>query len=194
MLAWGKSNPGKLNYASAGAGGAFHLGGEMLEEIARLEMVHIHYRGGSPAVTDLTVGNVYMMFEMIPVALPYLKVSPPKARALAVANDKRLPQLPDVPTFAELGVKGMEMSNWFGIVAPKRTPPAVVAKLNDAINKALKEPDLNERITSQGNVAGRGSPKDFADSSPLKAHAGARSRERRTFVLSGPAQGNENDL
>ncbi|BEP64406.1 tripartite tricarboxylate transporter substrate binding protein (plasmid) [Variovorax sp. V213] len=162
LVSWGKANPGQLNYASAGAGGAFHLAGEMLEEIAGLQMVHVPYRGGGPATTDLIAGNVNFMFDMIPASLPYLKATPPKARALAVANDKRLPQLPDVPTFAELGVKGMEMSNWFGIVAPKGTPPAIVAKLNDAINKALYEPDLAERITSQGNIVGGGTPEAFA--------------------------------
>lgn len=162
LVAWGKANPGKLNYASAGAGGAFHLAGEMLEDVAGLQMVHIPYRGGGPATTDLIAGNVNLMFDMIPASLPYLRATPPKARALAVANDKRLAQLPDVPTFAELGVKDMEMSNWFGVVAPKGTPPAIVAKLNDAINKALKEPDVAERITSQGNVVGGGTPEEFA--------------------------------
>jgi len=162
LVAWGKANPGKLNYASAGPGGAFHLAGEMLEDVAGLQMVHIPYKGGAPATTDLIAGNVNFMFDMVPAAMPYLKATPPKARALAVANDKRLAQLPDVPTFSELGVKGMEMSNWFGIVAPKGTPPAIVAKLNDAINKALKEPDLTERITSQGNVVGGGTPEEFA--------------------------------
>jgi len=161
LVKWGKANPGKLNYASAGAGGAFHLAGELLEDAAGLQMVHIPYRGGGPATTDLIAGNVNFMFDMIPASLPYLKASPPKARALAIANEKRLPQLPDVPTFAELGVKGMEVSNWFGIVAPKGTPPAVVAKLNAAINRALKEPDLAERITSQGNVIGGGTPEEF---------------------------------
>ena len=162
LVAWGKANPGKLNYASAGPGGAFHLAGEMLEDVAGLQMVHIPYKGGAPATTDLIAGNVNFMFDMVPAAMPYLKATPPKARALAVANEKRLAQLPDVPTFSELGVKGMEMSNWFGIVAPKGTPPAIVAKLNDAINKALKEPDLTERITSQGNVVGGGTPEEFA--------------------------------
>lgn len=162
LVAWGKANPGKLNYASAGPGGAFHLAGEMLEDVAGLQMVHIPYKGGAPATTDLIAGNVNFMFDMVPAVLPYLKANPPKARALAVANETRLPQLPDVPTFAELGVKGMEMSNWFGIVAPKGTPPAIVAKLNDAINKALKSPDLAERITSQGNVVGGGTPEEFA--------------------------------
>jgi tripartite-type tricarboxylate transporter receptor subunit TctC len=90
----------------------------------------------------------------------YIKAG--KMRALAVTTDKRLPSLPEVPTFAELGINGMEISNWFGIVAPKGTPPAIVAKLNEAINKALQEPDLARRITEPGNVIGGGPPEAFA--------------------------------
>ena len=156
-----KANPGKLSYASAGSGGSFHLAGEMLEDAIGTKMVHIPYRGGGPATNDLIAGTVDFMFEMVPASLPYLKASPARMRALAVAADKRLPQLPDVPTFAELGVKDMEMSNWFGIVAPKGTPDTIVEKLNQAINRALKEPDLAQRITSAGNVIGGGTPGEF---------------------------------
>lgn len=162
LVSYGKANPGKLSYASAGAGGAFHLAGEMMEDAVGLKMLHVPYKGGGPATTDMLAGNVSFMFDMIPASLPYARANPPKARALVVANDKRLPQYPDVPTFAELGVPGMEMSNWFGIVAPKGTPNAVVAKLNDAVNRALKDPEIAERITSQGNVIGGGSPEAFA--------------------------------
>ena len=162
LASMAKSKPGSVNYASAGNGGAFHLAGELLEDALGAAMVHIPYRGGGPATTDLIAGTVNFMFDMVPASLPYTKASPPKARALAVAADKRLPQYPDVPTFAELGIKNFEVSNWFGLVAPKNTPAPVVAKLNDALNKALREPDLAERITSQGNIIGGGTPEQFA--------------------------------
>ena len=162
LLAFAKSNPGKLSYGSAGTGGAYHLAGELIKDATGTFTVHIPYRGGGPATTDLIAGQVDYMFDMLPSAMTYLKSTPPRMRALAVATDKRLPQIPDVPTFAELGLKGMEMSNWFGMVVPKGTPPAIVAKLNAAMNRALKEPDMIERIAGQGNIIGGGTPEDFA--------------------------------
>ena len=162
LLAWGRANPGKLNYASAGAGGAFHLAGELLEDATAIPMVHVPYKGGGPATTDMLAGNVHFMFDMIPASLPYVKGNPPKARALAVATDKRMALMPDVPTFAEQGLKGLEVSNWFGLIAPKGTPKAIVNKLNDELNKSLFDPELSERITSQGNLVGAGTPEAFA--------------------------------
>lgn len=162
MLA-AKARPGAMSYASAGSGGAFHLAGEMFKASAGVFSVHIPYRGGGPATNDLLGGTVDYMFDMVPAAMGYLTSSPPKMRALAVANDKRLPSLPDVPTFAELGVKDMTISNWFGIVAPKGTPKPVIARLNQAINQALREPDLAQRITTPGNIIGGGSPESFAN-------------------------------
>lgn len=161
LIAASKAAPGKLSYASAGAGGAFHLAGEMLNLATGTDAAHIPYRGGGPATNDLLGGTVDYMFDMVPAALGYLKASPPRMRALAVASTSRLPSLPEVPTFAELGLRELEMSNWFGIVAPKGTPAPVVARLNEAINKALKEPDLARRITDPGNLVGGGSPEDF---------------------------------
>ncbi len=163
LIAASKAAPGKMSYASAGSGGAYHLAGEMFNAAVGTSALHIPYRGGSPATNDLLAGTVDYMFDMVPSTLGYVKATPPKMRAIALAHDKRLPALPDVPTFAELGFKNMEISNWLGIVAPKGTPPAIVNKLNQAINKALQEPDLAQRITSMGNVIGGGSPQDFAN-------------------------------
>lgn len=157
-----KAKPGKMSYASAGSGGSFHLAGEMFKANAGVFAVHVPYRGGGPAINDLLSGQVDYMFEMLPSAMPYLKSTPAKMRPLAVAHEKRLPSLPDVPTFAEAGIKGMEISNWFGVVAPKGTPKPIVDKLNQAINRALQEPDLAQRITTPGNVIGGGSPEEFA--------------------------------
>ena len=160
FAAWAKANSGKVTYASAGSGGVYHLAGEVLEDELGAKMIHVPYKGGGPATNDLLGGTVDFMFDMLPAATGYLKASPPRMRALAVATDKRLPQLPDVPTFAELGFKGMEMSNWFGVIGPKGIPPAIVAKLNAALNKALADPDIAQRITGPGNVIGGGAPHD----------------------------------
>jgi tripartite-type tricarboxylate transporter receptor subunit TctC len=163
LIAASKAAPGKLSYASAGSGGSFHLAGELFNIVSATDAVHIPYRGGGPATNDLLGGTVHYMFDMLPASMGYIKAEPQRMRPLALAHDRRLPSLPDVPTFAELGIKDMEISNWFGIVAPKGTPPAIVARLNQAINKALQEPDLVKRITDPGNVVGGGTPQDFAN-------------------------------
>ena len=161
LIAHLKASPGKMSYASAGSGGSFHLAGEMFKSATGVFALHIPYRGGGPATNDLLAGQVDYMFDMVPAAMPYVKAASPKLRPLAVANDKRLPSLPDVPTFAELGVKDMEISNWFGIVAPKATPKPIIAKLNQAINRALQEPEMVQRVTGPGNVIGGGEPEAF---------------------------------
>jgi tripartite-type tricarboxylate transporter receptor subunit TctC len=160
LAAFGKAHPDKITFASAGVGGAYHLAGEMLADSTGVPMVHVPYKGGGPATTDLLAGQVTFMFDMAPAVLNYVQQH--KMRALAVAHEKRLTQLPDVPTFGELGLKNMVMSNWFGLVAPKGTPPAIIAKLNDAANRALKDPEMVERIQGPGNVIGGGSPEQFA--------------------------------
>ena len=157
-----KAKPDKLSYASAGQGGAYHLAGEQFKDITGTQMVHIPYKGGGPAVTDLLGGQVDLMFDWITAGIPHLTASPPRFRALAISSDKRSPLLPNVPTFDELGIKGMVMSNWFGVVGPKNLPPAIVAKLNQAINKALADPELKEKIVSGGNEVGGGDPQVFA--------------------------------
>ena len=156
-----KAKPGGMSYASGGLGGSHHLAGELFKQNAKLDMVHVAYKGGAPATNDLIAGNVDLMFEWIFAVMPYLKGDSPKLRPLAITSPKRSPLLPDVPTFDELGIKGMEMSNWFGVVAPKGTPPAVIAKLNQAVNRAIREADVAEKITSQGNEVAGGTPEEF---------------------------------
>jgi len=155
-----KSQP--LTYASPGSGSPMHILGEMVNKATGLKLAHVPYKGVVPAVNDLLGGVVEYMFEWITAGIPFVTSNPPKMRALAITSDKRSPQLPNVPTFDELGVKGMVMSNWFGIVGPKNMPPAIVAKLNAAINQALADPELKERITSGGNEVGGGDPQVFA--------------------------------
>ncbi len=157
-----KAKPDKLSYASAGQGGAYHLAGEQFKEITGVQMVHIPHKGGGPAVTDLLGGQVDLMFDWITAGIPQITANTPRMRALAITSEKRSPQLPNVPTFDELGIKGMVMSNWFGVIGPKNLPPAIVMKLNQAINKALQDPDLKEKITSGGNEVGGGDPSVFA--------------------------------
>lgn len=162
LMVHARANSGRVSYASAGSGGAYHLAGELLEDTLGTKMIHVPYRGGGPAVNDLIAGTVDFMFDMLPSTTPYIKATPPRMRALAVATDKRLAQLPEVPTLAELGLAGMEMSNWFGVVAPKATPAPIVAKLNAAFNRALQDPELAQRITGPGNIIGGGTPEAFA--------------------------------
>jgi tripartite-type tricarboxylate transporter receptor subunit TctC len=159
LLKYGKANPGKITFASAGVGGAYHLAGELLSEATGVPMVHVPYKGGGPATTDLLGGQVSFMFDMAPAVLPHIKEH--KMRALAVANEKRLAQLPDVPTLDELGLKNMAMSNWFGLVAPAKTPKAIIDKLNAAANRALKEPEIVQAIQGPGNIIGGGTPEQF---------------------------------
>jgi tripartite-type tricarboxylate transporter receptor subunit TctC len=156
-----RAKGGKMSYASAGTGGSFHLAGEMFKDIANFQATHIPYKGGGPATTDLLAGTVDYMFEWITSAMPRLESKPPQMRALAITRLKRSPLLPQVPTFEELGYRNMEISNWFGIVAPKGLPPEVLAKLNQAVNRALNEPDLKQLIQSQGDEIGGGSPEMF---------------------------------
>ena len=156
-----QAKPGSMSYASGGLGGSHHLAGELFKQNAKLDMVHVAYKGGAPATNDLIAGNVDLMFEWIFAAMPYLKGDSAKLRPLAITSAKRSLLLPDVPTFDELGIKGMEMSNWFGVVAPKGTPPAVIAKLNQTINRAIREADVADKITSQGNEVAGGTPEEF---------------------------------
>lgn len=159
VVAAAKAKPDSLSLANAGVGGAHHLAGELFQDAAGIRMLTVPYKGGGPSSTALLAGEVDLMFEQTYAAIPGIRAG--KTRALAVTSDKRLPSLPDVPTMAELGMPQVVVSNWLGVVAPKGTPPAVVKKLNEAFNKALAAPDMREKITSLGNVAGSGTPEDF---------------------------------
>ena len=161
MMADAKTKPDKLSYASAGQGGAYHLAGEQFKDISGVQMVHIPYKGGGPAVTDLLGGQVDLLFDWITAGMPHINANPPKMRALAITSEKRSALLPNVPTFEESGIKGMVMSNWFGVVGPKGLPPAIVTKLNQAINQALSDPDLRNKIVEGGNEVGGGDPQVF---------------------------------
>ncbi len=160
LIALAKAQPGKLNYASGGSGSAPHLIGEMFRSRAGINVVHIPYKGSTPAKIDLVAGRVQMFFTGIPPVASEIKGG--TLRALGVTTAKRTITLPDVPTIAESGVKGFDVSPWFGVLAPARTPPAVVAHLNTEIVKVLRSPQLKERLSREGVDLVGNSPKEFA--------------------------------
>ncbi len=160
LIALARSRPGQLNFASAGTGTAPHLSGELFNAMAGVRMVHIPYKGSPPAVTDLLAGEVALMFSPSSTVLPHVKTG--RLRALAVTTAARLPSLPELPTVAESGLKGYETITWFGFVAPARTPPAVVARLNAEIVKVLALPDVRNLFASQGIETLGGTPDHFA--------------------------------
>jgi len=143
-----RAQPGKLNYASAGNGTPPHLAGEMLKQMAKIDMVHVPYKGVAPAITDLIGGQVQAMFAVAPSGLPQVKGG--KLRALAVSSSKRYSPLPDVAAVAELGYPEFEVVGWNGIHAPAKTPQAIIDKLNREIAKVLKSKDGQERALAAG--------------------------------------------
>ena len=155
-----RAKPGTLSAANGGIGGSHHLSAELFKQSAGLDIISVAYKGGAPAATDLMAGNVDMMFEQMYAAAP--SIASGKLRPLAMTGSRRLPQFPDIPTFAEVGFPKVEVLNWQGIIVPRGTPAAIIAKLNDAVNRALKEPDMREKITSQGNEVAGGTPQEFA--------------------------------
>lgn len=150
VIAMAKRQPGKLTYASSGAGGSPHLAAELLKQRAGIDLIHVPYKGAAGALNDLIAGHIDLSFMTAMSAIPHLATGNPKP--LAVASAKRLPQLANVPTFAELGFPGFEAESWNGLFAPAHTSPQIVERLNVAVKKALEEPDVKERLTSQGAV------------------------------------------
>ena len=148
VIAMAKSSPGSLNYASSGNGTSIHMSAEMFKHLTGVNIVHVPYKGSAPAVADLLGGQVQMMFDNIPSALPHIKAG--KLRALATTGAKRDPALPDLPTVAEAGVKGYETGVWFGLTVPAGTPKDVVDRLSAEAIKGTKSPDFVKRMTELG--------------------------------------------
>jgi tripartite-type tricarboxylate transporter receptor subunit TctC len=159
LIALAKSKPGQLNYASSGAGQSTHLSMELFKSMAKVNMIHVPYKGSSPAITDLLGGHVLLMFDNMPSALPHAKAG--KLRGIAVSTAKRSPVTPDVPTVAESGLPGFEVSVWFAVLAPATTPREIVDRLNGILVKALHAPDVRERLSSQGAEPIGDTPADF---------------------------------
>jgi tripartite-type tricarboxylate transporter receptor subunit TctC len=160
LITMAKAQPGKLNYASGGSGSAPHLVGEMFRTRAGINVVHIPYKGSTPAKIDLIAGRVQLFFTGIPPVLSEIRNG--ALRALGVTSGRRSGTLPDVPTIAESGVPGFDVSPWFGMLAPARTPPAIVARLHDEIIKVLRDSKLRERLARDGVDAAGSTPKEFS--------------------------------
>ena len=160
LIAMAKAEPGKLTYASAGNGSSGHLAGELLKSTAKIDVLHVPYKGGAPAITDL-LGERISFMPINPVEV-MAHIRGGRLRALAVASDKRFPLLPDVPTVTEAGLSGYEASVWWGLVAPANTPPEIVQQLNAEINKALANPANANKLSELGVVVTPGTPDQFA--------------------------------
>lgn len=160
LVAAAKAAPGKLSYASGGIGGTHHLSGALFEHAAGIDLIHAPYKSGSAGTADLMGGQVHMMFEQMYAAMPSIKGG--KMRALAITSKTRSPLAPDIPTMAEQGYPEVEVLNWQGIVGPKGMPAELIRQLNVVGNKAMQDADLREKILSQGNEVGGGTPEQFA--------------------------------
>ena len=155
-----KANPGKITFASSGAGTSIHLSGELFKTMAGVDILHVPYKGSSPALTDLVGGQVNIMFDNMPSALPLVKGG--RLRAIAVTTSKRSATMPDLPTMAEAGLPGFDASSWFGVLAPAGTPKDIINKLNAAIVKALGTPEMKDKLSSQGAEPIGNTPEQFA--------------------------------
>lgn len=160
IVAAAKAKPGTLTFSSGGIGGSHQLSAELFMQNAGIQMIHVPYKSGSAALTDLMAGNVDMMFDQMYSAVPSIRAD--KLRPIAITSKKRSPLFPNVPSFAELGYPKVEVLNWQGFIAPAGTPKPIINKLNAAANEALKDPQLRELMLSQGNEIGGGTPADFA--------------------------------
>jgi tripartite-type tricarboxylate transporter receptor subunit TctC len=158
FIAYAKANPGKINFASGGVGTSPHLSGELLKVMTGINLVHVPYRGTAPALTDLLAGQVQVLFDNLPGSIGHIKTG--KVRALGVTAAKRVPSLPDVPTIGET-VPGYEASVFYGMAAPKGTPPEIVATLNSAVNAVLADPKLQTRMAELGGEPMPMTPAEF---------------------------------
>jgi tripartite-type tricarboxylate transporter receptor subunit TctC len=161
VIALAKAQPGKLTYASGGTGTTSHLAGEMFKSMAKVDIVHVPYKGNSPAITDLVGGQTTMAFATMPTVMPMVKAG--RLRALAVIGPTRAVALPDVPTVAESGVPGFEVSNWIGLFAPRGTPADIVARVNAEVQKIMRSPEVVKRLESEGAKFMPTTPEQFAE-------------------------------
>ncbi|MEW6639825.1 MAG: tripartite tricarboxylate transporter substrate binding protein [Pseudomonadota bacterium] len=160
FIALAKSKPGQINFASSGAGSSIHLNGEFFNMVAQVQLVHVPYKGSAPAIVDLISGQVQSMFDNLSSSLPYIKAG--KLRALAVTSAQRSPAAPDIPTMAEAGLPGCEVTSWFALVAPAKTPKAIVARLNEEVSKILEQPAVKARFAELGVEAAPSTPEALA--------------------------------
>ena len=160
LITYAKAHPGKINYGSSGNGSSIHLSGDLFKSMAKVDMVHVPYKGSAPAVTDLLGNQIGIMFDNMPSAIQHVRAG--KLVPIAVTTAKRSPELPDVPTIAEAGVPGYEATSWFGMFAVAGTPKPVLDKLHTALAKVLKQPDVQKKIGEQGGEVVVDTPEQFA--------------------------------
>lgn len=160
LIKLAKSKPGKLNYASSGNGTSIHLAGELFKAMTGTYITHIPYRGSSPALVDLVAGQVDLMFDNLPSALPFIKAG--KLRAIALTSSKPSAALPGISTIASSGLTGYEASSWFGIVAPAKTPAAIVQRYQQILAKSFQQPDIREKLLGQGAEPVANTPEEFS--------------------------------
>jgi tripartite-type tricarboxylate transporter receptor subunit TctC len=161
LVALAKAQPGKLNFASAGLGGLPHLAGELFKLTAKIDVVHVPYRGAAPAINDLLGQQVQMTFLDLPVILPHIKAG--ALRPIALGARERSPTAPDVPTTAEVGMPDLLIENWYGMIAPAGTPPAIVATLNRVATQAMADPGVKEKLADQGLTVAGDTPEHFRE-------------------------------
>jgi tripartite-type tricarboxylate transporter receptor subunit TctC len=159
LIALAKAQPGKLNYASAGVGGLPHLAGELFKLTAKVDIVHVPYRGAAPAINDLLGQQVQMTFLDLPVLLPHIKAG--TLHPIALGAPRHAPTAPDVPTTAEVGMPDLLIENWYGMIAPAKTPEAIVAALNRIANEAMADPGVKEKLSDQGLTLAGDTPEHF---------------------------------
>ncbi|HEX2824743.1 MAG TPA: tripartite tricarboxylate transporter substrate binding protein [Burkholderiales bacterium] len=159
FITFARSKPKQIVYASAGAGAPSHLAVELFSTMAKIQMIHVPYKGMAPGMTDLLGGQVQLAFPTISAGIPHIRSG--KLRALGVTTAKRSPAAPDVPTIAEAALPGFEASNWYGMVAPGKTPPELVRKIHDDLAKVLASPDVREKFINQGMEATSITPEAF---------------------------------
>jgi tripartite-type tricarboxylate transporter receptor subunit TctC len=159
LVALAKARPGQLNFASAGVGGLPHLAGELFKLTAKIDIVHVPYRGAAPAINDLLGQQVQMTFLDLPVLLPHIKAG--TLHPIALGARARVPTAPEVPTTAEVGMPDLLIENWYGMIAPAKTPEAVVAALNRIANEAMADPSVNQKLADQGLTLAGDSPEHF---------------------------------
>ena len=159
LIALVKREPGKKSYASAGVGSPFQIAAELFKETAGVDILHVPYKGGAPAVADVIGNHVDMTFANLVAVLPQAKSG--QVRALAVTSAKRSSAAPDIPTIAEAGLPGYEFTSWFGVLAPAGTPPGIIKKLNTEIVSALRSPEISARLSAEGADLIAGTPEEF---------------------------------
>ena len=161
LIALARSEPGQLTYASAGAGTTSHLAGELFKTMAKVDITHVPYKGNVPAITDLMSGQTSMLFATLPTVLPQVQAN--RLRGIAVLGARRSAALPQIPTLAESGLRGFEVNNWTGLLAPAGTPPAVVNRLNAEVNRTMQLPEVQARLPKEGLRHVAMTPQQFGD-------------------------------